>query len=117
MKVTQEKVKEEVKPESPLIHRPERKEHYIPVGRYRIESGKETTKNDQSFNASTIISSLVQANKTKLASGNVLANKLAQKPEKFEEFRSFPNKQNSSIYDAPPPRSESKEESAVVTEA
>ena len=43
----------------------------------------ETAKNDQSFNASSIISSLVEANKSKLAGGKGLAAKLAKKQEKF----------------------------------
>ena len=91
----------------------------MPVPRSRAEGVKEasTSKNDQSFNASTIISSLVEANKSKLASGNILASKLAKRPEKFEEFRSFPNKINSSIYEAPPTaknKSETKAEGSSI---
>jgi len=44
-----------------------------------ISDMKESNKNNESFNASTIISSLVEANKTKLGSVNILANKLIKK--------------------------------------
>jgi hypothetical protein len=51
---------------------------------------------------STIISSLVEANKSKLVSGNTLANKITKKQDNFdklEEFKIFPKKKASSIYD------------------
>jgi hypothetical protein len=52
------------------------------------------------MNVSNIITSIVEANKNKLASG---ASRIGRKPDsnfdKLEEFKEFPKKKNSSIYD------------------
>jgi hypothetical protein len=85
-----------------LIYRPEqKKEYYIPAKK-SVPENKDTSRNNDSFNVSSIISSLVEANKNKLVSGNNLANKIVKKQDNFdkpEEFKLFPKKKTSSIYD------------------
>jgi hypothetical protein len=92
--------KVEKRSDSPLIYRPEqKKEYYIPPK--KVQENKDTSRNNDSFNVSSIISSLVEANKNKLVSGNNLANKIVKKQDfdKPEEFKLFPKKKTSSIYD------------------
>ena len=70
--------------------------------RERPDQNKDNSRND-SLNVSNIISSLVQANKGKLVgTGMRFGQKNQEKKEsnfdKLEEFKLFPNKKNSSIY-------------------
>lgn len=53
------------------------------------------------MNASNIISSLVEANKNRLVAKNRFANPIKKQTyfEKLEEFKLFPDKKNSSIYE------------------
>ena len=54
---------------SPLIYKPEaKKEFFIPSRKPNTAESKESTKVNDSFNASTIVSTLVEANKNKLIS-------------------------------------------------
>lgn len=94
--------KAEKRSDSPLIYRPEqKKEYYIPPKK-PVPENKDTSRNNDSFNVSSIISSLVEANKNKLVSGSTLASKIVKKQDNFdkpEEFKLFPKKKTSSIYD------------------
>lgn len=59
---------------------------------------KDSSKND-SINASHIIASLVEANKGKLLNQRFNRKTPVAGFEKAEDFRAFPNKLNSSIYE------------------
>jgi hypothetical protein len=98
----------EKRSDSPLIYRPEqKKEYYIPQKKVGVSDNKDNSRRDDSFNASNIVSSLLEANKNKYVSstpnGNSLANRLIKKQDpasfKLEEFKLFPKKKNSSIYE------------------
>lgn len=68
----------------------------------------DSSKHNDSFNVSNIITSLVQANKVKLISANGQGSKVVKKQDNFdklEEFKLFPNKRNSSIYENTPTNS------------
>lgn len=93
--------------DSPVIYRPEpKKDYYIP--KKITKDQKDNSKND-SMNVSNIISSLVEANKNKLVAGTT-TNRFNRKNDanfdKLEEFKIFPKKKTSSIYE--PPGSNSK---------
>ena len=72
---------------------------------------KEQDKND-SMNVSNIISSLVEANKAKIVNRVGIPAREGSTParesnfDKLEDFKLFPNKKNSSIYEPKPQRSE-----------
>lgn len=55
---------------------------------------KDSTKVNDSFNASKIVSSLVEANKGKIIGGG----NQNKKKETYEEFKIFPKHKNSSQY-------------------
>lgn len=55
---------------------------------------KDTSKVNDSFNASKIVSSLVEANKAKIAGGGQ-----PKKKDVYEEFKLFPKHKNSSQYE------------------
>ncbi len=84
-----------------MIYRPEKKpDYYLPAKKEPRET-KDSSKND-SINASNIISSLVEANKSKL-----LTQRFNRKPQttngnfdKAEDFKLFPKKLNSSIHES-----------------
>ena len=61
--------------DSPLIYRPEgRKDYYLPTKKVQKEKeNKDNSKND-SMNVSNIISSLVEANKGRIVTGNRFGN-------------------------------------------
>ena len=88
-------------PSSPLIYKPElKKEFYIPK---KAQQAKDSKIND-SFNASTIVSSLVEANKSKLmANTSAKKEKKADTFDKAEEFKLFPKPKTSSTYGSSPP--------------
>lgn len=112
----QQQPQQEKRSDSPLIFRPEpKKEYYIP--KKTVES-KETSRKDDSFNASNIVSSLLEANKSKYVSS--LPNRLIKKQDpasfKLEEFKLFPKKKNSSIYEQSTSNSKSAMTSRSDTE-
>ena len=86
-----------------MIYKPEhKKDYFVPTKRPTTSNNqKDTTKVNDSFNASKIVSSLVEANKSKLMNNaNNLKNKKQQDNfEKVEEFKLFPktHKNNSQI--------------------
>lgn len=87
-----------------MIFRPDgKKDYYIPARKINTAASKEKQENSKndSMNVSNIISSLVEANKNKIVSGNTrFANvKKDTNFDKLEEFKLFPNKKNSSIYE------------------
>jgi 5'-AMP-activated protein kinase catalytic alpha subunit len=92
--------KVEKREESPLIYRPDaKKDYYIPIKKPVPRENKDNSKND-SMNVSNIISSLVEANKNKIVSSTRFGNaKKETNFDKLEEFKLFPNKKNSSIYE------------------
>ena len=106
--------------DSPLIHRPEVKTaYYMPVktrGReQQTKDPKDTSRND-SLNVSNIITSLVEANKGKLVGQARFQTRQREKDsnfDKLEEFKLFPNKKNSSIYE---PRVRGEEKSSEVSQ-
>ena len=94
--------KEEKRSNSPLIYKPEhKKDYFVPTKRpstttnNNTNKDKDTTRVNDSFNASKIVSSLVYANKNKLINN---ANNPKPKKDNFEkeEFKIFPKGKNSS---------------------
>lgn len=85
-----------------MIYRPEvKKDYYLPIrsSKHQQKENKDTSKND-SMNVSNIISSLVEANKGRIVAGNRFIHpKKDNNFDKLEEFKLFPNKKNSSIYE------------------
>lgn len=71
----------------------------MPVRKQNTRESKDQSKND-SMNVSNIISSLVEANKNRIVTGSTrFSNKRDSNFDKLEEFKLFPNKKNSSIYE------------------
>ena len=96
--------KEDRRSSSPLIYKPEqKKEFYVPIKR-PIPENRDNTKVNDSFNASTIVSSLVEANKNKIISNMSNTTKGVKKIDTFdktEEFKLFPKPKTNSIYQSP----------------
>lgn len=72
----------------------------MPTRKTSTTETKDNTKVNDSFNASTIVSSLIQANKNRLVN-NHQQDKMAKKIEnfdKYQEFKLFPRHKNSSHY-------------------
>ena len=93
--------KVEKREESPLIYRPDaKKDYYIPIKKPAPKENKDSSKND-SMNVSNIISSLVEANKNRIVATNTRFGNTKKETnfDKLEEFKLFPNKKNSSIYE------------------
>lgn len=56
----------EKRSDSPLIYRPEqKKDYYIPQKKISVSDNKDNSRRDDSFNASNIVSSLLEANRNK----------------------------------------------------
>ena len=108
-KKTGEKVRER-REESPIIYRPEGRQDYFIPGRRAAGREKDTPKND-SMNVSNIITSLVEANKGRIVTGQGRTNPKKDNFDKVEDFKLFPNKKNSSIYEPSPSRGTSTKRS------
>ena len=63
------------------------------------------------MNVSNIITSLVEANKNRIVSGGGRAHPKKDNFDKMEDFKLFPNKKNSSIYEPSPSRGTSTKRS------
>ena len=75
----------------------------MPLKNRRDREGQNKDTRNDSLNVSNIISSLVEANKGKLVGNGMKFGQKNEKKEsnfdKLEEFKLFPNKKNSSIYE------------------
>ena len=93
--------REEKRSNSPLIYKPEqKKDFFMPFKKTTTTNDKNTTKVNDSFNASKIVSSLVEANKTKIISNiNNPKTRKTETFEKLEEFKLFPKQRNGSQYE------------------
>lgn len=89
-----------------MIFKPEvKKEFFMPSRKTSTADSKDNTKVNDSFNASTIVSSLIEANKNRLINSHQQpkVNKKIENFDKYEEFKLFPRHKNSSQYEPQSP--------------